>query len=79
MKNWEVRLTPTAVSPVKTFFYNNSTYRWLKANLWDKDKEVYWFKVKVMIFQQKNNKITETFYNQIIKPCSDATVIFIHL
>lgn len=32
-----------------------------------------------MKFQQENNKITKIFYDHFIKPCSDATVIFIHL
>lgn len=64
----------TAVSPVKTF-YNNSLYRWLKANLGDIASQVNWFKVT---FQQENNKITETYYNLIMKPYSYVTDIFIH-
>lgn len=32
-----------------------------------------------MTFQQENNKISETFYNQIIKPCPYVTDSFIHL
>lgn len=36
-------------------------------------------KVKVMTFQQENNKITETFYNHIIKPFPYAADSLIHL